>query len=245
MAPLFVAVAAGALGGCAHQESPANGPGDMPVPAVDAGDAAVVSSLPPRTGPAQGPVEDLTTMTVSNGLPLADTDTANDVPSSAATDLTDAQILEVTHVVNRSVIEQSKLAESRGRDAQLKKLAATIVRERAQSDIEATALAKAVGLSPAQSATSASLEGQAKGTATALKEQEGVDFDRSYLDAQIREHRSLLDTLEQKLLPNAKNADLKAYLVGVQATLATDLQQAQTLLGKLDVKARTSAIGGM
>lgn len=50
--PSMVALA---LGGCAHQEPPANGPGgpgDMPMPPSmgDGGDAAAVSLLPENTG---------------------------------------------------------------------------------------------------------------------------------------------------------------------------------------------------
>jgi putative membrane protein len=242
--PLLPALA-WALGGCAHQEPPANGPGDMPVPTLDGGDAAAVSTLPAPPGLIPAAAGDIATMTVSNGLPLADTDTANDVPSSAAIDLTDAQILEVAHVVNRAEIEQSELAVSRGRDAQVKKLAAALVREHAESDSEVTALARTVGLLPARSPTSASLEGQTRDVVTGLRGHLGADFDRTYLKAQIKEQQSLLDTLAEKLLPNARNADLRAYLKALQAGVAAHSQQAQAVQVELDVRLRTSATRGM
>jgi putative membrane protein len=230
------------VGGCAHQESPANGPngpGDMPLPALDGGDAAVVSTLPPRTGPSEG--QELST--VSNGRPLADT--INDVPPVGATDLTDAQILEVAHVVNRGDIEQSELAASKGRDDEVKAFARAMARDRTASDSEATALARAVGLSAAKSGTSMSLADQTRDVASTLSEQEGVELDRSYLDSQIKQHRAVLDMLQQKLLPDAKNAGLKTYLAEVQARVARDLQQAQTLRGALDLRSSTSATRGM
>jgi putative membrane protein len=236
----LLVVVAWSSGGCAHQEPPANRPGDMPVSATDGGDAAAVSvsPAPPR---ATAGSADITTMTVSNGLPLADTDTANDVPSSAALDLTDAQILEVAHVMNRGEIEQAALVASRGRDVQVKKLAAALVREHAESDEEAMALAMVVGLLPARSPTSVSLEGQAKDVVAALKDREGVEFDHRYLDAQIKEHESVLDTLVKTLVPNAKNAELKAYLRNLQAKVSVRLQQAQTLQSEVNLGSRTSA----
>ncbi len=180
---------------------------------------------------------------MSNGRPLADT--INDVSPVGATDLTDAQILEVAHVVNRGDIEQSELAASKGRDDEVKAFARAMARDRAASDSEATALARAVGLSAAKSGTSMSLADQTRDVASALSEQEGVELDRSYLDSQIKEHRAVLDMLQQKLLPDAKNAGLKTYLAEVQARVARDLQQAQTLRGALDLRSSTSASRGM
>ena len=245
MVGVSVAVAACAIGGCAHQKPPAGGPADMPAAAIDGADAATLLALPPRTRPARDMAGDLATATVSNGRALPDSDTENDVPSSAATDLSDAQILEVVHVVNRGEIEESQLAASKGRDAQIKRLAALVVRQQAESESEAAALAGAVGIRPARSATSLSLEERERAVVSALEAQDGVDFDRAYLRGQITERQAVLDVLEQKLLPGARNVDLKAYLSEVQARVATDLQQAHALLGEIDFKSRTSAIGGM
>jgi putative membrane protein len=236
------------VGGCAHQESPANGPGDLPlVPIGDAGDAAAVTAMPPQGPRAPTPAaEPTTTLTVSNGRPLADNDTANDVPTNAAMDLSDAQILEVTRVASRGEIEQDELAQSKGRDAQVKKLAAMMIKEHAEADSNGIALAKAVGLTPASSATSMTLEADTRSATSALKTEAGADFDRRYVDAQVKEHRAVLEALEDKLLPNARNADLKAYLMDLQAKVATQLQRSQALQGELDVKARAaSAVSGM
>jgi hypothetical protein len=68
--PSLVALA---LAGCARQEPPANGPGDMPLPNMgDAGDAAAVTMLQRASGaPSASPV-DLSTATVSNGSAMND-----------------------------------------------------------------------------------------------------------------------------------------------------------------------------
>ena len=185
-------------------------------------------------------------MTASNGRPTADIDNADDVPSNAAMDLSDAQILEVTHAANRGEIEQDRLAQAKGRDAEVKKVAARMIEEHAEADDSGVALAKAVGLMPASSATSLALEADCRNATNALKTETGADFDRRYAEAQVKERRALLEVLEDKLLPSAKNANLKAYLAQVQGKVAAQLQRAQALQGELDAKARAaSAVSGI
>ncbi len=235
-----------ALGGCAHQEPPANGPngpGDMPLPLVgDGGDAAALTMVPPPGAQAPVPVVDPATLTVSNGLPTAGIDPANDVPSNAATDLGDAQILEATQVANRDEIEQAELARAKGRDAQVKELAAVMIKELSEAASNGAALAKAVGLMPASSATSIALEEDTRNATRVLKVETGAGFDRRYADAQVKEQKAVLEALESKLLPGAKNAHLKAYLTEVQVAVAARLERAQALQRELDVKARAASL---
>jgi putative membrane protein len=237
---------ASAVVGCAHQEPPANGPngpGDMPLPLIgDGGDAAALTAVPPSGAQALVPVVDPATLTVSNGLPTAAIDPANDVPSNAATDLGDAQILEATQVANRDEIEQAELAQAKGRDAQVKALAAIMIKELSEATSNGVALAKAVGLMPASSATSMALEEDTRNATSVLKVETGAGFDRRYADAQVKEQRAVLEALEEKLLPNAKNPHLKAYLTEVQVAAAARLERAQSLQRQLDVKARGGSL---
>lgn len=219
----------------------------MPLPLPgDGGDAAALTGVPPQGGPVRALIADSTMLTASNGRPTADMDTADDVPSNAAMDLSDAQILEVTQSANRGEIEQDRLAQAKGRDAEVKRIAARMLEEHAEADDSGVALAKAVGLTPASSATSLALEADCKNATSVLKKETGADFDRRYAEAQVKERRALLEVLEDKLLPSAKNADLKGYLAQVQGKVAAQLQRAQALQGELDAKARTaSAVRGI
>jgi putative membrane protein len=236
-------------GGCARQEPPANGPGDMPLPLPgpgDGGDAAALTGMPPQGGPVRAPAADPTMLTASNGRPTADIDTADDVPSNAAMDLSDAQILEVTQAANRGEIEQDRLAQAKGRDAEVKTIAARMIEEHAAAEDSGVALAKAVGLLPASSATSLALEADCRNATNALETEAGADFDRRYAEAQVKERRALLEVLEDKLLPSAKNADLKGYLAEARGKVAAQLQRVQALQGELQARARgASTVSGI
>ena len=103
-------------------------------------------------------------------------------------------------------------------------------------------VAKAVGLMPASSATSMAFEEDTRKATKALNVETGAGFDRRYLDAQVKEQRAVLEALEDKLLPNANNADLKAYLTEVQVKAAARLRRTQALQRELDVKARAASV---
>ena len=61
------------------------------------------------------------------------------------------------------------------------------------------------------------------------KSLKGTNFDASYVDTQVKEHQTVLDLLDQKLIPAAKSADVKAYLADVRPKIALHLQHARDL----------------
>lgn len=63
----------------------------------------------------------------------------------------------------------------------------------------------------------------------------GTGFDRAYIDHEIAYHRTVLDALDNVLIPNATNAELREMLVGVRPAFEAHLKHAQSLrqtLGK-------------
>ncbi len=217
VAPSIVAMILGACGGSDEPakapENPPSAAEASPPPSADAGPTSV-NVPPPATEPAPPPPN-----------PTANTDR---MPSDSAP-LTDDQILEITHVANTGEIEQAKLAQTKSKDARVKKLAAMMIKDHSAADTKGVTLAKKDNFSPSSSAVSTSIESDANDKTSMLKGQTGTDFDKSYVDTQIKEHQAVLDTIDQKLLPNAKNADVKAYLTEVRSKVSMHLQHAQML----------------
>ncbi len=147
--------------------------------------------------------------------------------------MSDGQVLEVTHVANLGEIEQAKLAQSKAKDPVVKDFAAVILKENTASDQRGTALAKKEVLTMASSSTSTGLEGNTKGATSTLASLSGPDFDKNYVDTQVREYRAVLDAMDQKLIPNAKDAEVKAYLAEVRPKLAMHLEHAEKLQNEL------------
>jgi putative membrane protein len=216
-----------ALAACNH-DTPAASPDNAPQPvsAVSTGsgpgDAVGVSSSPltPDAGAAMSTGGPPTPLVDAHAAPAA-------APAPVA--LTDEQILLITHTANQGEIEQAKLAQSKAKDARVKKLAAMMIKDHKEADAKGVALAKKDKLSPAPSPDCTALESDASTATSTLKGKTGADFDAGYVDTQVKEHQAVLDTIDQKLIPAAKNADVSAYLAEVRPKVAMHLQHAQDL----------------
>ena len=171
---------------------------------------------------------DTTPSTVASA-PASGSSDADAGGASTPTALTDDQILGVIHTANQGEIEQAKIAEAKGKDGRVKKLALMMLKDHTASDDKAAALAKQSAGSLEPSATSRSLEGHAQGATNTLAVETGGELDREYVDTQVKEHQAVLDMIDQQLLPSAKGADLKDFLTEVRSKVATHLQHAQDL----------------
>lgn len=218
---LFVSVV-----GCGGNDEPAKSP-------EPAAMAAPTNATPPE--PVSPPGAATTGREGDpNQSPPAALSTGNGPAPTEAPTLTDDQIVEITHTANVGEIEQAKLAQTKAKDPRVRKLAAMMLRDHSEADTKGTRLDKKASLSPSPSSASTSLQSDAQSATESLKAQAtGADFDKAYVDTQVKEHQAVLDTIDQKLVPNAKNADLKAYLADVRSAVAMHLQHAQDLQKEL------------
>jgi putative membrane protein len=208
------------LGACGHAQ-PAKSPDSMSTPVSNA--AAAPAPADPAAGISTIPLS--ATPTAGSGMVADNTAGA---PEAQPT-LTDNQILGFTHAANAGEIEQGRLAQRKAKDSKVKAFAAMMVKEHTDADNKGQALAKKANLKPEPSPTTESLKTGAEAATSTLKSEMGADFDRSYVDTQVKEHQDVLDTLDQKLIPSATNADLKTYLADVRAAVAMHLQHAEDL----------------
>ena len=216
--------------GCGGSDPPAKSPDDQAPPTT-----AMPSMPQTASAPAEPPVVAGAATTGREGdpnqSPPAALSTGNGpAPNAAAMGtLTDEQIVGITHTANLGEIEQAKLASTRAKDGRVKKLAAMMIKDHTAADTKGTELAKRVSLVPSESSTGTSLKSDADSNTASLKTQTATDFDKAYVDTQVKEHQAVLDTIDQKLSPNAKNPDLKSYLTDVRAAVAMHLEHAKDL----------------
>ncbi|WP_394845895.1 DUF4142 domain-containing protein [Pendulispora brunnea] len=177
----------------------------------------------------------------STGVGTGSTGTAADMNARSGTSstsrdaLTDDQILQVTHVANMGEVEQGKIAQQKAKDPRVKRFAAMMVKDHSDADMKGTELASRTSLSPSESSTSTMLKSDSDASVQRLKQGTG-DFDRAYIDAQVNAHRTVLDTIDNKLLPNAKNSELRSMLQTVRAKVEGHLKQAQDIQSSLGSK---------
>ncbi|HEX3774039.1 MAG TPA: DUF4142 domain-containing protein [Polyangiaceae bacterium] len=155
---------------------------------------------------------------------------ANGAKGMAATEvLTDEQIAQLTDDANSAEIDQAKVAESKAKDARIKKFAERMIKQHTDAKDKQAKL----NLKTSSSDSSKKLEKDAAHTLSTLKSDNDTSFDRDYIADQVKEHQAVLDMINNQMLPNVKGAELKAYLNEIKPVVEMHLKAAQELQRKL------------
>jgi putative membrane protein len=148
--------------------------------------------------------------------------------------LTDAEIVAVTSTANNGEIDMANLAAKSATSADVKNFAAMMVTQHKDMETKGKALAAKAKITPAESDASSSLKSDVQSTISSLKTQKGKDFDKAYMESQVKAHRDVLNLFDSKLLPNAQNGDLKTLLTDGRSHVAAHLAKAEEIQKKLD-----------
>ena len=153
---------------------------------------------------------------------------AADMPAAAPA-FTDPQIAAIVVSANSVDIDAGKLAGSKAHDGEVKKFAKLMVTDHSAVNKSAVALVTKLKVTPEKNPTSDSLDNGGKENLASLKKLKGHDFDKAYVDHEVTYHQQVLDVIDNKLIPSASNAELKALLVKTRPTIAAHLEHAQHL----------------
>jgi len=156
-----------------------------------------------------------------------------------APDLTDPEVAHVAVTANSIDIDLAKFAETRTHNAAVKQFAATMITDHAAVNAQAGALAKKLGVTPADNAVSQSLQSGAAQARKSLEPLSGAAFDRAYIAREVAYHQAVLDAIDKVLIPTTENAELKKLLEDVRPAVATHLEHAKQLHTQLAAPAKT------
>lgn len=156
---------------------------------------------------------------------------ATPAPDSTATmnTITDAQIAQIVITANSTDSAGGALAKTKARSSAVKEFGQMMIRDHGDLNKKVADLGKKISLTPQESATSRQLQSGADSVSNALSGLSGAEFDRAYIDREVAGHQMVLDQLDQTLIPNAQNADLKSLLQAARPTVAAHLERAKRL----------------
>jgi putative membrane protein len=103
----------------------------------------------------------------------------------------------------------------------------------------AVELVTKLGVTPEESETSRALTASGEQTRARLSGLSGKEFDREYIANEVAYHKLVIDAVDKTLIPNAKNAELKAALVNVRPALVAHLRHAEQIQAELSGKRPT------
>lgn len=158
----------------------------------------------------------------------------NPAPAQAAApDLSDPEVAHVAVTANSIDIDMGKFAQARTKNAAVRAFAQRMITDHTGVNEQAAALAKKLGVTPADNAVSQSLQADAKEARTKLESLHGAAFDKAYLDREIAYHQAVLDAIDKVLVPTTDNAELKKLLTDVRPAIASHLDHAKRVRGML------------
>jgi putative membrane protein len=149
--------------------------------------------------------------------------------SSAEAAPNDAQIAMIAVVANTVDVDAGKLAAEKSSNKEVKAFAETMIRDHNAVNAKATALAKKLGVTPEESATSKSLKADGDKMMTKLKGMSGAEFDKAYVDNEVAYHDAVIGVVTKTLIPNTKNAELKSLLESAGPIFTSHLDHAKNL----------------
>ncbi len=146
---------------------------------------------------------------------------------------TDPEIAHIVVTANTIDIDAGKLAQKRASSKDVKSFAKQMVTDHMGVNKQATELVSKLGVIPKDNSTSQSLLTDAKSKISQLNALKGATFDKAYVDNEVAYHQAVLDALDKTLIPNAKNAELKALMVKVRPAFVAHLEHAKHIQAQL------------
>jgi putative membrane protein len=146
---------------------------------------------------------------------------------------TDPQIAAIVVAANQVDIDAGNLAKSKATSAAVKEFAHLMVTDHSGVNKAAVDLVTKLKVAPESNPTSQGLAKGGEDNVAALKKLSGAAFDKAYVDHEVTYHETVISALDKTLIPNARNAELKALLVNVRPAFVAHMDHAKRLQGEL------------
>jgi putative membrane protein len=145
----------------------------------------------------------------------------------------DAEIAHIAYTAGQIDIAAARQALAKTKNEEVRSFAATMLRDHEAVNVQAMALVKKLGVTPADNATSQALSQQAGATHDRLNGLAGAAFDRAYMQNEVAYHGTVNGALKSTLIPSADNGELKALLETGLQLFGEHQMHAEQLAGKL------------
>ena len=162
----------------------------------------------------------------------------------ASNNMSDPEIAAIVIAVNDADIKNGQLAESKARSGEVKTFAKQMVTDHQAVNKKAKDLTSKLNINPTDNQTSTQLKQMTDQERDQLKQMQGTDFDKAYIQGEVQMHQQALDMIDKNLTPNAQNEELKALLRDTRPAIAAHLEHAKRLQAQLDKAGNTNNSGG-
>jgi putative membrane protein len=163
-------------------------------------------------------------------------------PVADVSSLNDAQLAAVVAAIHEGEIQEAQLAANKGSSGEVKRFAHEMVNVHREMQARDGALLSRLQITPSDNAVSNQLKSDAQNEMSALETVRGHDFDRDYIDSQVRAHNKALELLD-RIIPNIKSSEFRGQLQSARPKIEAHLREAEQVQQKL-MKGTTNAQPG-
>jgi putative membrane protein len=143
--------------------------------------------------------------------------------------LTDPQIAAIVVTANQVDIDAGGFAAATSASDDIKQFANTMVTDHTAVNKAAVDLVTKLGVTPEENDTSRALKAGGDQNIANLRALKDAAFDKAYVDHEVAYHEQVIKALDDALIPDASNAELKALLVKVRPAFIAHLEHAKRL----------------
>ncbi|MEO8961964.1 MAG: DUF4142 domain-containing protein [Ginsengibacter sp.] len=147
--------------------------------------------------------------------------------------LTDPEIASVAVTADQIDIDYAAIAKKKSKNKSVLEFAATMAKDHGSVNAQAVALAKKLGVTPQDNPTTQSLLSQAASTKEMLNSKSGADFDKAYIDNEVAYHKAAIGVVENTLIPDATNPELKSLLESALPIFKGHLEHAEKIQAEM------------
>ena len=141
--------------------------------------------------------------------------------------LTDPEIASVAVTANQIDINYAKIAKERSKNTDVLQFAKTMTDDHTAIINQAVALVTKLKVTPKDNAVSKKLMADAEKTKKMLRSKSAKAFNKAYVDNEVAYHKAVIGVVENLLIPQSQNAELKKLLQDVVPALKAHLAHAE------------------
>lgn len=167
----------------------------------------------------------------SSSLGLSACDDADHSNNSANPgDLTDGQIAQILLTANQREVSLGEVAAAKTRRGDVRQLATTMVSDHTAAGQTLMLLMSSREIEGSSNVLSRDLQEDSETTRSMLNRRTGSGFDQTYMDAQVKRQEDLLALIDDELLPDAEDTDLRSHVSTTRRAVQHHLQMAQDIV---------------
>jgi putative membrane protein len=140
----------------------------------------------------------------------------------------DAQLAAIVQAINMGEMLAAQLAENRAASPDVRRFARDMETQHRDMQSRANAVFSRSLMTPSENPVSARLKSEMQSELSSLQSMRGKDFDRAYIEAEVREHNAVLELVD-RMIADARSPELKAELENMRPKEEAHLRKVETM----------------